>query len=145
MSQHVDSLLTAAACDFCDLREELTMFFTTLIAVKCMMKCHALFQDQLHFQPDSVDGGPCDLMFLNCLSPIDSECHVASSSLPTWGPIMIMTTLVTAQRDKCRLHKPLGRFSRKIEQLEFLALLTFLFFSLMLGCAGSVFKSLLCL
>lgn len=63
-------------------------------------------------------------MFLNCLSPVDSECHMASSSLPAWGPITVMTTLVTGQRDKSKPQKPLGRFSRKIEQLEFLAFLT---------------------
>lgn len=48
----MDSLLTGAAYDFCDLREEPTMFFTTLLAMKRMMKCHDLFQDQMQFQPD---------------------------------------------------------------------------------------------
>lgn len=47
------------------------------------------------------------------LSPLDSEYHVPSSSLPAWDPVTIMTTVVTGQRGKCRLHKPLGGFSRK--------------------------------
>lgn len=40
------------------------------------------------------------------------------------GAITVMTTWVTRQRERCRLHKPLGR-QKKVELLEFLASLTF--------------------
>lgn len=124
----MDSLLTVAACDFCDLREELTMFFTTLIAMKHMMKCHAVFQDQLHFHPDPGWRAPPDLRVTQTVSlPIDSECRMpAASPLPDWVSVTIVITLVTGQRCTCRLHKPLGGFSRKIEELlELRASLTF--------------------
>lgn len=40
------------------------------------------------------------------------------------GAITVMTTLVTRQRERCSLHKPLGG-QKKVELLEFLASLTF--------------------
>lgn len=41
------------------------------------------------------------------------------------GAITVMTTRVTRQRERCRLHKPLGRQKKVEELLEFLASLTF--------------------
>lgn len=38
------------------------MFFSTLQAMKWMMKCCALFQDQLHFQPDGRWTASLDFM-----------------------------------------------------------------------------------
>lgn len=40
------------------------------------------------------------------------------------GAITVITTLVTRQRERCSLHKPLGG-QKKVELLEFLASLTF--------------------
>lgn len=121
---------------FCDLREELTMFFTTLSAVKPMMKCHAIFQ------------GPgwralmTEVLLTRRLSPpIDSEYHVPSSSLPAWDPTTIMTTVETGRRGKCKLLKPLGGSSRKTETIGIPSLTDLSF--LVLGCTGSFFKSFL--
>ena len=58
------------------------------------------------------------------------------------GAITVMTTLVTRQRERCSLHKPLGGQKKVEELLEFLASLTFSP-PLMLGCTRSFFKSLL--
>lgn len=77
----MDSLLTGAACDFCDLSEEPTMFFSTLQAMKWMMKCCALFQDQLHFQPDGRWTASLDFMGRSIPSPRDGEGSIASRSL----------------------------------------------------------------
>lgn len=41
------------------------------------------------------------------------QWHMASSS--PRGPIVVMTTLGTGWRDKCRLHKPPAEFSRRME------------------------------
>ena len=41
------------------------------------------------------------------------------------GAITVMTTLVTRQRERCSLHKPLGGQKKVEELLEFLASLTF--------------------
>lgn len=120
-SWHVDPLWTAAACDVCDLGEELTVVFTTLLTTKWMMKCHTLPQDQLRFQPDC--GWTALFEFLWCsVSPRDSECRMAGRELT--GAITVMTTRVTRQRERCRLHKPLGRQKKVEELLEFLASLT---------------------
>lgn len=59
------------------------------------------------------------------------------------GAITVMTTLVTRQRERCSLHKPLGGQKKVEELLEFLASLTFPPPPLMLGCTRSFFKSLL--
>ena len=46
------SPMNCCCSNVCNLGEELTVVFTTLLAMKWMMKCHGLPQDQLHFQPD---------------------------------------------------------------------------------------------
>ena len=125
------SPMNCCCSDVCDLGEELTVVFTTLLAMKCMMKCHGLPQDQLHFQPDCGWTALFDFVWCS-VSPRDSECRMAGRELT--GAIIIMTTLVTRQRER----------EKKIQELlEFPASLTFSFSPLMLGCTGSLSKSLL--